>query len=143
MHQLCFIRGGHHDEIGQVRQKRHVKGAGMSGPIRPDQPRAINREAHRQALDRHVMHHLIIAALQEGRIHRAERLHPARRQSGRECHTVLFRDPHVKAPAGVAFGEKVQPCPIRHRGCHGADLVVFCGLGDQAVRKDAGIAGRV
>ncbi len=82
MDQFCLVSGGHHDNPRQVRQKGHVKCTGMGRPIGPDQPGTVNRETHRQPLDRNVMHHLIIPALQERRIHRAERFHPARSQRG-------------------------------------------------------------
>ena len=72
MHQFRFIGRRHHHEIGQICQIGDVKTARMGGAIGTNKPRAINRKAHRQTLYGHVMHNLIIAALQEGRIKRAE-----------------------------------------------------------------------
>jgi hypothetical protein len=40
----------------------------MGWAVGADKAGAVDREAHRQALDRHVMHDLVIGALQEGGI---------------------------------------------------------------------------
>ena len=40
----------------------------MGRAVGADQPGAVDREAHRQALDRDVVDDLVVAALQEGRI---------------------------------------------------------------------------
>ncbi len=87
----------------------------MGRPVGPDQPRPVHREAHRQRLDRHVVHHLVVGALQEGRIDRAERLHPLGRQAGREGHRVLLGDADIEAAVGKALAEQVQPGAGRHR----------------------------
>ena len=63
MDQLRLIGGGHDDETGQVRKKGDVETARMGGTIGPNQPRTVDGETHGQALDRHIMHDLIIAAL--------------------------------------------------------------------------------
>src|SRR3546814_10884626 len=69
--------------------------------IRPDQPRAVDRKAHRQVLDRDIVDDLIIGALKEGRIDRRERAHPLRRQARRKGHRMLLGDPNVEAAIGV------------------------------------------
>ena len=63
MYQFGLIRGRHHHHSGQIAQIGHIKAARMRGTIRPHQTGAINRETHRQILDRHIMHDLIISAL--------------------------------------------------------------------------------
>ena len=80
VHQFGLVRRRHHHHTRQIGHEGHVERPGMRRAIRPDQTGAINRKPHRQPLYRHVMHHLVITALQERRINRAERLHPARRQ---------------------------------------------------------------
>ena len=61
-----------------------------------DQPGAVDREAHRQLLDRHVVHDLVVGALQEGRVDRGKRLHPLGRQPGGEGHRVLLGDADIE-----------------------------------------------
>jgi hypothetical protein len=133
--QFRLIRRRHDREARQVGEVRHVERPRMGGPVRPDQPGAVDGEAHRQPLDRHVMHHLIVAALQEGRIDRAERLHPPRRQPGAEGHAMLLGDAHVEAALREPLREQVQPGAVGHRGGDGDDPVVALGLADQARAK--------
>ena len=64
--QFRFIGGGHHHHVRQRAQIADVERAGMRGAVGADQSGAVDGEAHRQLLQRHVMRHLIIAALQEG-----------------------------------------------------------------------------
>ena len=77
-------------------------------PVSADQARPVDGEAHRQLLDGHVVHHLVVAALQEGRIDRSERLHPVGRQPGGEGHRVLLGNSDVEAARGELLGEEVQ-----------------------------------
>ena len=85
------------------------------------------------------MHDLIIATLQEGRIHRAERFHTPCRETGTEGHPMLLGNRYVKATARVAFCKEVQPRAIGHRRRHRDDLVVLCGHLGQGLAKDARI----
>ena len=62
------------DEIGQGAEISEVEAAGVGRAIGADQPGAVHREAHRQILDRDVVDDLVVGALQEGRIDRANGL---------------------------------------------------------------------
>ena len=66
VNQLGFVRSGHHHEIGQARKVCNVERSGVSRAVGPDQPGPVDREADRQVLDRHIVDHLVIGALQEG-----------------------------------------------------------------------------
>ena len=66
MHQLGLIRGSHHGKPRQIAQIGDIKRPRMRGPIGPNQTRAVNCKTYRQTLQRHIMNHLIIAALQKG-----------------------------------------------------------------------------
>ena len=101
------------------------------GAVGADQARAVDGEAHRQALDRHVVHHLVVAALQEGRIDRRERLHAVGGQAGGEGHRVLLGDADVEGALGKALAEHVEAGARRHGGGDGDDLVVLLGVLDQ------------
>ena len=143
MHQLGLIRGGHHGKARQVREIGNVVAARMGRPVCPDKPGAVDGEPHRQALDRHVMHDLIVAALEESGIKRAKGFHPARCQRGGKGHTVLFCNTHVETPAGKTFGKEVEPRAIRHRRRHRADLVIGGGQLDEVLSKYLGIGRRI
>jgi hypothetical protein len=93
----------------------------MGRAVGADQPGAVDREAHRQRLDRDVVHHLVVGALQEGRIDRAERLHALGRQAGGEGHRVLLGDADIEAAVGEFLAEQVEPGARRHRRGDGDD----------------------
>ena len=71
----------------------------MGRAICADQPGAIHGEAHRQRLQRHIMHDLVIGALQKGRINRAKGLEPFGSKPSRESHRMLFGNANIKTPA--------------------------------------------
>ena len=81
----------------------------MGRAVGADQPGAVDREAHRQVLDRHVVDHLVVGALEEGRIDRAERPHALRGKARGKGHRVLFGDADVEGAVGVRLGELVEP----------------------------------
>ena len=115
----------------------------MGGAVRADQSGAVQRETHRQRLDRHIVHHLVVGALQEGRIDRAERLHALGGETGGEGDRVLLGDAHVEAAAGKFLGEEIEPGARRHRSGDGDDTAVFLRLGDQRVGEDLGVGRRL
>ncbi len=83
VHQLRLVGRRHQHHARQAAEIGDVEAAGMRGAVSAHQPGAVHREAHRQALDRHVVHHLVVGALQEGRVDRAERLHALGRHARR------------------------------------------------------------
>ena len=83
MHEFGLVGRRHDDEARQAAEIGDVERAGMGRAVGADQPGAVDREAHRQVLDRDVVHDLVVGALQEGRIDRAERLVALGRQARR------------------------------------------------------------
>ena len=104
----------------------------MRRPVGADQAGAVHAEAHRQLLDRHVVHDLIVGALQEGRIDRDKRLVSLRRQPGGEGHAVLLGDADVESAVGKGLGENIDAGARRHRRGDGDDAVVLLRFLDQA-----------
>jgi hypothetical protein len=86
-----------------------------------DQTGAVHGETHRQLLDRHVVDDLVVAALQEGRIDGAERLHPVGGETGGEGHRVLLGDADVVGAVREGLSEQVQPGARRHGRGDGDD----------------------
>ena len=78
------------------------------------------------------MHHLVIGALQEGRIDGAEGLHAFRRQARGEGHPMLLGDAHIEAALGECLLEQVHAGARGHRRGDGDDAVVLFGFRDQA-----------
>ena len=99
-------------EAGQAAEIGEVERAGMGRAVSADEAGAVDREAHRQLLDRHVMHDLIVGALQEGRIDRRERLHALGGEAGGKGHGMLLGDADIEACASGKRSPKVsRPVP--------------------------------
>ena len=93
----------------------------MGRAVGADQAGAIDGEAHRQLLDRHVMHDLVIGALQEGGIDRRERPHAFGREPGGKGHRMLLGDADIEAALGELLGELVEAGARRHGRIDGDD----------------------
>ncbi len=81
----------------------------MRRTVRPDHAAAVDREQHVQVLDRHVVHQLVVAALQEGRIDRAHRFGALAGHAGGQRHRMLLGDGDVEVALRVLLGEPHQP----------------------------------
>ena len=95
-------------------------------PSAPDQPGAIDREAHGQVLDRDIVHHLVVGALQEGRIDRRKGRMPSAARPAAKVTAVLFGDADVERTVRMRLGELVDAGAAGHGGGDGDDLVVVC-----------------
>ena len=80
----------------------------MGRAVGADEAGAVDGEAHRQALDRDVVHDLVVAALQEGRIDRAERLVAFGREAGGERHRMLLGDADIEGARREGLLEHVE-----------------------------------
>ena len=110
--------------------------AGMGRAVGADIAGAVDGEAHRQVLHGDVVDHLVVGALQEGRVDRAERLQPLGGEAGREGHGVLLGDADVEDAGREDLGELVEAGARGHRGGHRDDAVVVLGFVDQARGED-------
>ena len=93
------------------RDRRRRTTPAWVGPSAPTRPARSMREPHRQALDRHVMHDLVVGALQEGRIDRGERL-VALRWPGRRR-----RSPRAARRCRRRRSARGTPCRTCRRRC--------------------------
>ena len=142
VHQLGLVGGRHHDEIGQGAEIGEVEAAGVGAAVGADQPGAVHREAHRQVLDRDVVHHLVVGALQEGRVDRAERPMPCAARPAGEGHGMLLGDADVEGPVGKDRLDLVQPGARRHRRGDGDDLLVARHFRLQRLGEHRGVGRR-
>ena len=81
----------------------------MGRPVSANEARTIEREADRQFLNRHVVHDLVVGALQEGGVDGNERLEAFRGQPRRERHGVLLGDADIERPVGKGLAEEIEP----------------------------------
>ena len=66
MQEFGLVGRTHDDHVGKAGQIGDIIDTGMRRAVIANHPGPVNGEANRQILDRHIMHNLIIAALQEG-----------------------------------------------------------------------------
>ena len=111
----------------------------MGGTIGTDQTGPVDGKADGQFLDRHIMHDLVIAALQEGRIDRREGLHAIGSEAGGEGDGVLFGNADIKHAVREAFPEQVQPGTARHGRGDADNAAVGLGFTDQLLGEDLGV----
>ncbi len=142
VHEFGLIGRRHQHEAGQAAKEGDIEGAGVGRPVGADQAGAIDSEAHRQPLNGDVVHHLVIGALQEGRIDRHKRLEALRRQSAGESHRVLLGDADVEEALREFLGEQIEPGARRHRRGDGEDMIVLARFLDQALGEDLGVLRR-
>ena len=72
--EIGLIGGGHDHEFRQAAEIGEIERARMRRAVSADETGAVHRKAHRQLLDRDVVHDLVVGALQEGRVDRNEGL---------------------------------------------------------------------
>jgi hypothetical protein len=100
--QLVLVaRRGDHQmrnraQIGEVEQSV------MGRAVGADEAGAVEHEGDRQLLERHVVHDLVEAALQEARVDRADRAQALGRETGGEGHGVLLGDPDIEHASGIS-----------------------------------------
>ena len=109
MHQLDLVGGGHDHHAGEAGEIGHVERAGMGRAVGADEPGAVDGESDRQALHRHVVHHLVVGALEEGRVDRGERLIAFGGKTSGEGDRMLLGDADIEAALGEGLGETVEP----------------------------------
>ena len=122
MHELRLVGGGHNHHARHAAEIGDVESAGMGRAVGADQPRPVDGEAHGQALDRHVVHHLVVGTLKEGRVDGGEGLKALGGEPRGESHRMLLGDADIEAALREGFRELVEPCAGRHGGGDGDDL---------------------
>ena len=140
MDELGLVGRRHDHEARQAAEIGDVERAGMRRAVGADQAGAVDGEAHRQALDRDVVHDLVVGALQEGRVDRGERLEAFGREAGGEGHRVLLGDADIEACAsGNASANRSSPVPDGIAAVMATILSSFSRLLDQALGEHLGV----
>jgi hypothetical protein len=107
---FVLVAGRQHAAVGDAAHVGDVVGAGMGGAVGTHEAGTVQREHHRQVLQRHIVDQLVVAALQEGAVDGHHRLEPFAGQAGGKGHGVLLGDADVV----VALRESAcgtRPCP--------------------------------
>jgi len=98
--QLGFVRGRHHHEVRDRPQEREVEDAVMCRTVLTHETRPIQTEDHVQTLKSGVHDHLVVGALDEGRVDGDDRNQAAASESRCQTHRVLLGYPDVEEAVG-------------------------------------------
>ena len=98
--RLVLIRRGHDHDARQAAEEGHVVCAGMGRPVAAHDPRAVDREQHRQALQHDVVDGLVVGALEERRVDRDDGLQPLAGKARGEGDAVLLGNRDVEVTIG-------------------------------------------
>ena len=87
----------------------------MGRAVATDETRAIECKHDRQILQGYIVHELVIAALQEGRINRDDRLEPLAGEASGKGYGMLLGDRDVEVAIRKALGIFDEPGAFAHR----------------------------
>ena len=93
--------GGSQHHIWNAAQKAQIIGTGMGGAVCADDTGAVDGKQYRQILQCHVVHQLVVGALQEGGVNCHHGLDAAAGQAGSKGHRVLLGNADIE----IAFGK--------------------------------------
>ena len=140
--KLGFIRGRHDHEAREAGKIADVERPRMSWAVCADEPGAVDREAHGKRLQRDIMRDLVVAALKESGVDRAERLVAFCRHSRGEGDRMLFGDPDVEGSLRERLAEYVETRAARHRCGDRDDALVAARHLHQGFSEDLGVRRR-
>ena len=127
--------------LGMQRRNDEIVAALVGRAVAADEAGAVQREHHRQVLQRDVVDQLIVGALQEGRIDRDHRLEALAGEAGGEGDRMLLGDRDVEIAVGKALGEFDQTRALAHRRRDADDQRIALGHVAQPLAEDLRIGG--
>ena len=143
VNKFCFVGRRHDDHVRKACEIGDIEGSGVGCAVGADQAGSVNREPHRQILNRDVMHDLIVSTLQERRVDGAEGPKTLRGEAGREGHRVLLGDADIECALRKLACEQIDTGSGWHGGRDGHDPVIVASGANEALAEDPGIGGRV
>ena len=112
--QLLLVLRRGDDEVRQLALGRQREHPLVARPVLADEPGPVDREQHRLVVLADVVDRLVEGPLEERRVERDDRPHPAHREAGRERHGVLLGDADVDEPVRERGLELREAGPGRH-----------------------------
>ena len=124
---LVFITRGHDHHVRQDAQEGEIKRALVCRTVVADNPGAVDSKQDRQFLNRDIVDHLIVGALQEAGVNCDNRLVTADSQPGGKGDGVLFSNRDIKILIREGFGEAYHTGTFAHgRGDRHQFRIVLC-----------------
>ena len=114
--QLLLVLRASDDEVRQLALGGEREHALVARAVLADEPGAVDRDEHRLVVLADVVDGLVERALEERRVERDDRPHPAHREAGRERHRVLLGDADVEEAVRELGLELRQAGAGRHAG---------------------------
>ncbi len=135
---FLFIGRTGDGEIRDAAQIGDVICAGMGRAIGAHQPGPVEREHHRQLLDRHIVDQLVVGALQKRGIDRHHRLETFAGKASGEGDGMLFGNSDVEIPLRKTLLELHQSRALAHRRRDADQALVVFGHIAQPLAEDLG-----
>ena len=137
---LLVLRRGDH-EVRQLPLRRQGEHPLVTRAVLADQPGPVDRDDDRLVVLADVVDGLVERPLEERRVERDDRSHPAHRQAGRHRHRVLLGDADVEHPVRELGLELRHAGAGRHPGGDPDDPPIVPRELDQLGREDRGVVG--
>ena len=134
--RLVLVGRSHDHDVRQAAQVGHVIRAGVRGSVAAHHAGAVDGEHHRKILQHHVVHDLVVRALQERGVDRHHRLQSLACEPRGERHAVLLGDRDVEIPLGIELLESLHLRPLAHRGRNRHQPLVALGHVAQPLSED-------
>ena len=116
MNQFRLVARRHHHHVGQAGKEPDVESPGMGRPVLTDKAGPVDGKANGKILQGHVMHDLVIAALEETGIYRTKGPHAAGGKACGKGHAMLLGNADIKDPGRQTALHDIKARPARHGG---------------------------
>ena len=138
---FVFVAGSHHHHVRHAAHEAEIEIAGVRRPIGADHAAAVDGEQHVEVLDRHIVHQLVVAALQESGVDRHYRLGAFAGHAGGQRDRVLLGDGDIEITIRIFLAETHQARALAHRRSDGQQTLVRSGHVAQPFAEDIGVGG--
>ena len=138
--QLLRARRSEDAHARHLGEQRHVVHAVVAGPVVAGDAGTIEAEDHREAVERHVVDHLVPSPAEERAVERHDRTQAAHRHACSSGDRMLLGDADVEEPIGEAALERQEARGTRHGRRHRHHLRVGLGLLDDGVGEHLRVA---
>ena len=140
--QSVLVHRRGNDRVGKAAQIRYVKRAVVRLAVFPDDARAVGNQRYRQALQAHIMHHLVERSLQECGVYGHERRKPRGCHACRHADGVLLGYAHIEYPVGELFAHIYKSRAFQHSSGYAHYGVVLAHKAADGLGEHLGICGR-
>ena len=107
----------------------------MGRTIFSNETRPVHCEDDRQMLNRDVMNHIVVCALEKRRINRTDGANSAGSETGGKRHRVSFSNSNIEEAVGKYLGKCPGSCATRHCSGDGDNAWVFLRQLDYALAE--------